>query len=31
MKIFIGYDSKESVAYHVLSHSILRQDRKSVV
>src|SRR5437773_1003052 len=25
MKIFIGYDSREPVAYHVLAHSILRQ------
>ena len=23
MKLFIGYDSKEIVAYHVLSHSII--------
>ena len=25
MKIFIGFDQRESVAYHVLCHSILRQ------
>jgi len=25
MKIFIGYDDRERVAYHVLSHSILRR------
>jgi len=25
LKIFIGYDSKEPVAYHVLAHSILRR------
>ena len=25
LKIFIGYDQKESVAYHVAAHSILRR------
>jgi hypothetical protein len=25
LRIFIGYDSKESVAYHTLAHSIVRQ------
>jgi len=25
MKVFIGYDSREPIAYHVLSHSILRR------
>src|SRR5262245_17221099 len=25
LRIFIGYDSKEPIAYHVLSHSILRR------
>jgi hypothetical protein len=25
LRVFIGYDSKEPVAYHVLSHSILRR------
>ncbi|MBC7802818.1 MAG: glycosyltransferase [Candidatus Parcubacteria bacterium] len=25
LRIFIGYDSKESVAYHTLSHSIMRR------
>ena len=30
LKIFIGYDSREPVAYHVLCHSILRQASKPV-
>ena len=29
-RIFIGYDPKETVAYHVLAHSILRQARGPV-
>ena len=28
--IFIGYDSKEPVAFHVLSHSILRNSSKPI-
>ncbi|MGH8765481.1 MAG: glycosyltransferase [Burkholderiales bacterium] len=30
MQIFIGFDSKEPVAYHVLAHSILRQSSMPV-
>lgn len=30
LRIFIGYDSKEPVAYHVLSHSILTRATKPV-
>lgn len=30
LQVFIGYDSKEPVAYHVLSHSILRQAKSPV-
>lgn len=28
LKLFIGYDSKETVAWHVLVHSIMRRTRK---
>ena len=30
MKIYIGYDSKETLAYHVLAHSILRRASRPV-
>jgi hypothetical protein len=30
LNIFIGYDSKESVAFHVLAHSIIRRATKPV-
>ena len=30
IKIFIGFDSKEKIAYHVLSQSILRQSTRPV-
>ena len=30
INIFIGYDSKEKIAYHVLSESILRHSTKPV-
>lgn len=30
IQVFIGYDAKESVAYHVLSHSILRHASQPV-
>jgi lipopolysaccharide biosynthesis glycosyltransferase len=30
MKIFIGYDSREPVAFHVLAHSIMRRASKPV-
>ncbi len=30
MRIFIGYDSKEPIAYHVLAHSIMRRASKPV-
>ena len=31
INIFIGYDSKEKVAYNVLSHSIIQNSTKPVV
>ena len=30
IRVFIGYDEKESVAYHVLAHSILRHASQPV-
>ena len=30
INIFIGYDSKEKVAYNVLSHSIIQNSTKPV-
>jgi lipopolysaccharide biosynthesis glycosyltransferase len=30
LKVFIGYDSKEPIAYHVLSHSIMRRASRPV-
>ena len=30
LKVFIGYDSNESVAYHTLSHSIMRHAKKPI-
>ena len=30
LKIFIGYDPKESVAFHVLSHSLLERSSKPI-
>ena len=30
IRVFIGYDENESVAYHVLSHSILRHASQPV-
>ena len=30
LKIFIGYDPKEAVAFHVLSHSLLERSSKPI-
>lgn len=30
IKVFIGYDSNETVAYHVLSHTILKYSSQPV-